>query len=330
MDHVRTARPALVGGCIILSVVVIINTTIMSIRVTTESVVSQAPLINTYDDEDSAGTSTRLIQQAAISQRFQRLPQCLIIGARKGGTRALLDALSLHSQIRIVHHEMHFFNSNETYAKGLEWYRSQMPHTSEEQVTIEKTPGYYTNEYAPQRAYQMNSSLKLILIVRDPVIRVISDFTQVLYTKQDRNKSRPVFEDEVFINGSNRINIDYKPVRNSLYAIHMQQWLKYFPLSSFLILDGDIFIHNPLSQLKQVERFLGLPPEINESQLVFNRHKGFFCFRRRGRRTAKCLGHTKGRAHVYVSKYSQHRLRVKLRPHNRKFYHLVNRWWNWD
>lgn len=46
-------------------------------------------------------------------------------------------------------------------------------------MTIEKTPAYFTNQYAPERVHRLNSSMKLILILRDPVIRTISDFTQV-------------------------------------------------------------------------------------------------------------------------------------------------------
>lgn len=69
-----------------------------------------------------------------IPQTAQRLPQCLIIGVRKGGTRALLDALALHPNIRVVRRELHFFSNNETYLNGLEWYRQQMPYSYVNQV----------------------------------------------------------------------------------------------------------------------------------------------------------------------------------------------------
>lgn len=78
--------------------------------------------------------SSPLPPPSPAQRRTQRLPQCLIIGARKGGTRALLDALALHPQIRVARREVHFFNNNETYAKGIEWYRLQMPYTYAEQV----------------------------------------------------------------------------------------------------------------------------------------------------------------------------------------------------
>ena len=61
-------------------------------------------------------------------EHFQRrLPQCIIIGSRKSGTRALLRFLSAHPRMAVNHEEMHFFDRDENYARGLEWYRSSMP-----------------------------------------------------------------------------------------------------------------------------------------------------------------------------------------------------------
>ena len=34
--------------------------------------------------------------------RVRKLPGCLLIGARKGGTRALIDMLSLHTRIKVT------------------------------------------------------------------------------------------------------------------------------------------------------------------------------------------------------------------------------------
>ncbi|CDQ68302.1 unnamed protein product [Oncorhynchus mykiss] len=51
----------------------------------------------------------------------RRLPQALIIGVKKGGTRALLEFLRLHPDIRALGSEPHFFDRH--YARGLHWYR---------------------------------------------------------------------------------------------------------------------------------------------------------------------------------------------------------------
>lgn len=70
-------------------------------------------------DEDSGVTG------ALNGSETKKLPQAIIIGVKKGGTRALLEFLRLHPDIRAVGAEPHFFDRN--YEKGLEWYRYVYP-----------------------------------------------------------------------------------------------------------------------------------------------------------------------------------------------------------
>lgn len=51
----------------------------------------------------------------------QRFPQALIVGVKKGGTRALLEFLRLHPDVRALGSEPHFFDR--CYERGLAWYR---------------------------------------------------------------------------------------------------------------------------------------------------------------------------------------------------------------
>lgn len=51
----------------------------------------------------------------------KRLPNAIIIGVKKAGTRALLEFLRLHPNVEGTGPEPHFFDRN--YNKGLEWYR---------------------------------------------------------------------------------------------------------------------------------------------------------------------------------------------------------------
>lgn len=58
-----------------------------------------------------------------VSNTFgsKRFPQAIIIGVKKGGTRALLEFLRIHPDVRAFGAEPHFFDR--FYDKGLEWYR---------------------------------------------------------------------------------------------------------------------------------------------------------------------------------------------------------------
>ena len=159
-----------------------------------------------------------------FSKAQRRLPQCIIIGVRKGGTRALLEFLNLHPLIQKASDEVHFFDDDIKYNLGLNWYRNQMPYSFSEQVTIEKSPAYFVTESAPSRIHAMNSSIKLILIVRDPVIRLISDYAQLAENRMKKSLKVVSFEDLVL--AGKKINISYKPVQVSMYSVYYKRWIQ--------------------------------------------------------------------------------------------------------
>jgi Sulfotransferase domain len=53
-----------------------------------------------------------------------------------------------------------------------------MPLTNDRQLTVEKSENYFISESAPKRIHDMNEKIKLILAVRDPSERAISDYVQ--------------------------------------------------------------------------------------------------------------------------------------------------------
>ena len=61
----------------------------------------------------------RLTKNGQIATK--KLPQAIIIGVKKGGTRALLEFLRIHPDVRAPGPEIHFFDRY--YHKGLDWYR---------------------------------------------------------------------------------------------------------------------------------------------------------------------------------------------------------------
>ncbi|KFO75124.1 Heparan sulfate glucosamine 3-O-sulfotransferase 1, partial [Cuculus canorus] len=255
----------------------------------------------------------------------RHLPQTIIIGVRKGGTRALLEMLSLHPDIAAAESEVHFFDWEDHYRNGLQWYINQMPFSYPHQITVEKTPAYFTSPKVPERVYSMNQSMRLLLILRDPSERVLSDYTQVFYNHMQKHKPYPSIEQFLIKDGE--LNVDYKAINRSLYYIHMQNWLKYFPLDRIHIVDGDKLIKDPFPEIEKVERFLKLSPQINASNFYFNKTKGFYCLRDSGRE--RCLHESKGRAHPQVDTRLLEKLHEYFHEPNKKFFELVGRTFDW-
>ncbi|XP_055688624.1 heparan sulfate glucosamine 3-O-sulfotransferase 5 [Lutzomyia longipalpis] len=272
----------------------------------------------------------------------RRLPQALIIGVRKCGTRALLEMLYLHPRIQKAAGEVHFFDRDENYLKGLEWYRKKMPHSFRGQITIEKSPSYFVTPEVPERVRAMNASVKLLLIVREPVTRAISDYTQLRShsatatlpqvqgttsggVAPSSQVSRNFEELALFPNGS--VNESYRPLAISMYHLHMHRWLEVFPREQMLIVNGDQLIDDPLSQLTRIETFLGIQHRIKSNNFYFNATKGFFCLR--NETGDKCLRETKGRKHPHVDPAVISKLRRFFADHNQKFYELIGEDLGW-
>ncbi|XP_063043964.1 heparan sulfate glucosamine 3-O-sulfotransferase 1 [Engraulis encrasicolus] len=258
---------------------------------------------------------------------LQQLPSAIIIGVRKGGTRALIEMLSLHSAVAAAQNEVHFFDWESHFQRGLPWYLSQMPYAYPGQVTVEKTPAYFTSAKVPERIWRMNPDVKLLLILRDPTERVLSDYTQVYHNRLQKHKHVQPIE-SVLLGPDGSINLDYRAFNRSLYHVHIQNWLRYFPLESIHVVDGDQLIRDPLPEMQEVERFLELEPQINASNFYFNKTKGFYCLRDHGRE--RCLHDSKGRAHPRVDPGILQKLFRYFHEPNRKFFELVGRTFNWN
>ncbi|KAM9715617.1 heparan sulfate glucosamine 3-O-sulfotransferase 3A1-like [Menidia menidia] len=261
-----------------------------------------------------------------LGEGSKKLPQALIVGVKKGGTRALLEFLRVHPDIRAVGAEPHFFDRN--YEKGLQWYRELMPKTLEGQITMEKTPSYFVTREAPARISAMSRDTKLIVVVRDPVTRAISDYTQTLSKKPDI----PSFESLTFKNRTTGlIDTSWSAIQIGIYAKHLDNWLQYFPSEQILFVSGERLISDPAGELGRVQDFLGLKRIITDKHFYFNQTKGFPCLKKaEGSSKPHCLGKTKGRTHPNIHPEVVQRLRDFYRPFNMKFYQMTGRFFGWD
>uniref|UniRef100_A0A1A8MWC2 Sulfotransferase n=1 Tax=Nothobranchius pienaari TaxID=704102 RepID=A0A1A8MWC2_9TELE len=255
----------------------------------------------------------------------QRLPGAIIIGVRKGGTRALLEMLNLHPDVEVAKAEVHFFNVEEHFRRGLDWYRAQMPLTLPAQLTVEKTPGYFAAPQVPARIWDMNPAVRLLLIVRDPAERLVSDYTQVLHNRLTQLKSYQPLEELLLHNG--HINRGYKALQRSLYHQHLARWLQVFTRDQIHVVDGDALIRDPFPELRKAERFLDLPPRINPNNFYFNTTKGFYCLLSAGH--DKCLDESKGRPHAPLSSLALKKLCRFFRKPNKLFFEMVGRSFSW-
>ncbi|XP_074519431.1 heparan sulfate glucosamine 3-O-sulfotransferase 2-like [Halichoeres trimaculatus] len=279
----------------------------------------QRPSTNTHNDTPSPPMSN-------LKFGNKKLPNAIIVGVKKGGTRAVLEFIRIHPDVRAAGTETHFFDRN--YDRGLEWYRGLMPRTLESQITMEKTPSYFVTKETPHRISAMSRETKLIVVVRDPVTRAISDYTQTLSKTPDL----PSFQDLAFRNQSQGIvDTSWNAIRIGLYVLHLENWLRYFPLAQIHFVSGERLITDPAGELARVQDFLGLKRIVTDKHFYFNRTKGFPCLKKpESSGSPRCLGKSKGRTHVQIDRDAIEQLRDFYRPYNDKFYEMVGHDFKWE
>jgi hypothetical protein len=272
----------------------------------------------------------------------KRLANAIIIGVKKGGTRALLEMIKLHPQVCSCGPEIHYFDRY--YDKGVEWYRKRMPLCYENELIIEKTPSYFVTSGVAKDIFEyskhLNTTLRLLVIVRDPTRRAISDYTQ---TQGNEKKSLKRTFDELAvkedIDGKQYVNSQWGAIKIGAYANHLKRWLRYFKPEQIHLVSGETLIKQPYEELKRVEKFLKLPSFIKREHFVYNETKGFYCVDRQisepypnanETNSVRCLGSTKGRAHVFVSNKTEKLLREYYRPFNEELYEITGRNFGWS
>ncbi|KAH3863190.1 hypothetical protein DPMN_026170 [Dreissena polymorpha] len=265
------------------------------------------------------------ITETGNKTETKRLPIALIIGVKKGGTRAVLEYLRLHPDIVAPGPEPHFFDTH--YTKGFEWYRNLMPETEEGQLTIEKTPSYFVTKGIPQKVYEMSKKTKLIVVLRDPVMRAISDYAQIAA----RNPEVKPFSEIVFENyDSYTVDTRRAIVKVGVYALHLTRWLEYFTLNQIHIVNGENLIRDPASELRDLQTFIGVKPHITGEHFTFNITKGFPCYRRNtSQQSWHCLSDDKGRPHPNVSSLVRSKLANFYRPFNHRLYLMTGKHFDW-
>ncbi|XP_055507257.1 heparan sulfate glucosamine 3-O-sulfotransferase 2-like [Leucoraja erinacea] len=277
-----------------------------------------APALPPHQQDRSANGTSRLGNK--------RLPRAIIVGVKKGGTRAVLEFIRVHPDVRALGTEPHFFDRH--HDKGLDWYRSLMPKTLDGQLTMEKTPSYFVTREAPKRIFSMAKVTKLVVVVRNPVTRAISDYTQTLSKKPEI----PTFEVLAFKNRTlGLIDASWSAIRIGIYALHLENWLQFFPLSQIHFVSGERLIIDPAGEMGKVQDFLSLKRIVTDKHFYFNKTKGFPCLKKpESSSLPRCLGKSKGRTHVQIDSDVIEQLKEFYRPYNIKFYQMVGQDFRWD
>jgi hypothetical protein len=167
------------------------------------------------------------------------------LGAQKAGTSWIHACLYEHPHICMpASKEIHFFSKY--YTKGMQWYEEHFRACACEQVLGEFSPTYLYSPEAPQRMYDYNPQLKLIVCLREPVARTISAYRYAIQTRRLSPAAR--FADVI------REHPAY--IEHSLYTAQLERYLRYFSREQILITLYEDIALDTHRFMQEVYRFL--------------------------------------------------------------------------
>lgn len=133
-----------------------------------------------------------------LSGHHRAYPDFLIIGAQKAATTSLFHYLTQHPQVEPpIKKEVRYFDLK--YHWGSVWYRSHFPLKSRlrgNKITGEKSTDYIYHPMAPHRIKSSGLNPKLILLLRDPSLRAISQYKHYYRRGMETRSMRDAFEQE--------------------------------------------------------------------------------------------------------------------------------------
>ena len=185
---------------------------------------------------------------------------------------------------------------------------------------------------APSRIHDMNSSIKLIALFREPLSRTISHFTFHEYG------SRYKYDLQAAVMDKRTGDVDKNSffIKHSIYDEGLARYLDYFDRSQIKIIEITDLKRDPYKILYDVERFLNLEHTIRPENIVFNKEKGFYCLRKDlESKAAACYESDRGRNSsdarklIKASPKLLEKLKAFFKPHNENFFRLVGHVYDW-
>ncbi|RUS75388.1 hypothetical protein EGW08_016850 [Elysia chlorotica] len=293
------------------------------------SSVIHSPSSFSPDSASSTGTDSSLYTPPAGEKKEQRFPKVIIVGVSKCGTRALLDYLALHPNVITANKEINFFTNVTMYNKGPEVYRNSMPFSYSDQLTVEKSPDYFECEMCPERIVAIDKTIKVLLILCNPVDRLVSQYMQLKEKNDLSGVPMDAFEEWAVDPMTNTVRKTVASIRTGMYDQYMTNWFRFFHQDKVHVIDGATFIKDPVGEMRKVETFLEIKHFLTSEDIYYNSTKGFHCMYSRIAKKSHCLGPTKGRPHIKVLPGVYQTLQTFYNPHNARLKSYFNYQMSW-
>lgn len=194
------------------------------------------------------------------------IPDFIIIGVQRGGTTSLYEYLIKHPDVGSTSSkEIHFFDNQ--YEKGTKWYLEQFS-SKKGKISGEASPYYIFHPLTPKRIHELVPSVKLIVLLRNPVERAFSHYKLAVRTGNETlsfdeaikaESMRLKNSEKEIMGGKNSSNHQRQSyLSRGIYVKQLKRYYDLFPKDNILVIKSEDFFEFPNQTYKQVLKFLGL------------------------------------------------------------------------
>jgi hypothetical protein len=192
------------------------------------------------------------------------LPNLIVGGAQRAGTTSLHYLLAGHPQVYFPEspQEIHFFDLDAAYARGLDHYRRLFRGWREEPWVGQTSPLYLFEPSVAERIHHHLPQARLVFILREPVARAYSHYwLEVRYGWEGEGFERALELEEERLEGGFAARRNYSYVARGRYAEQLQRYYDRFPRQQILVLLQEELRADPERFIRRCADFLGLPVE---------------------------------------------------------------------
>ena len=163
--------------------------------------------------------------------------------------------------------EVHYFDIN--MHQSIQWYESHFENASKTQQCGEITPFYLFHPQAPQRIKKILPKVKMIILLRDPVERALSQLFHA--RKRGFETLEPsealAAEKSRMESGSAYSHQKHSYVSRSKYIEQLDRYEKEFPKDQLLVLKSENMFKQSKDCLNKIEQFLKIKSSDHKEQI---------------------------------------------------------------
>ena len=175
-------------------------------------------------------------------------PDFIVAGGMRCATGWIRQCLRDHPDIYMPQKEPHFFDRN--YERGVDWYLEFFSSYEGEKMVGEKTASYFHYRDSPSRMIEVNSDVKVIVCLRDPVERMFSHYSMLAQTDE-------TLRNHGFL-GSVKPGSDF--VNWSRYAEQVKNYTEHIPEKNLRFVIYDDMDIDPNRFIQDLYTFIGVNP----------------------------------------------------------------------